>query len=143
MTVAELSELRGILENSDVEYKVVKNTLAKIASSDTGMASAKDSFAGPVGIAIGYRDAVLTAKGILDYSRKNEKLAVRGGVFEGIFYGVADLKTIAALPPKEVLLGMLVGAMASPLSKLAYGFSATLGRLGHALNALKAKKEKQ
>ena len=90
MTVAELSELRRLLRDGNFEYRIVKNTLAKIASQHTPVAVAKDSFKGPVGIAISYDDPVLAVKKILEYSKKNEKLKVNSGVIEGIQMGYFD-----------------------------------------------------
>lgn len=141
MTVAEMSELRGLLRNSDVEYTVIKNTLARLAASDTPAAAAAEFFTGPVGLALGYEDAVLAPKGVFDYARKNGKLKVQGGVVDGMYYAGDELMTIAALPSKEVLLGMLAGAMASPMSMLASALAATVSRFGHAMAALKSKKE--
>jgi len=74
MTVAELTSLRSLLRSSSLEYSVVKNTLAKIASQDTGMAVAADSLKGPVGIAIGYDDPVLVLKKVLEFKKTNDKL---------------------------------------------------------------------
>lgn len=140
MTVAELSELRRLLKDKDIEYRIVKNTLSKIASQNTPVGAAKDSFTGPVGIAISYDDAVLTAKKILEYSKKNEKLRVGSGIIEGMFCAPDDIKTIAELPPRKVLLSMVAGVLQAPLSKLAGALSATIGSFAYAMEALKNKK---
>ncbi|MEW6003480.1 MAG: 50S ribosomal protein L10, partial [Nitrospirota bacterium] len=83
LTVAELSELRRLLKESNFEYRVVKNTLAKIATENTPVSIAKDHFKGPVGIAISYDDPVLIARKIFEYSKKNEKLRVDSAIIEG------------------------------------------------------------
>lgn len=141
MTVAELSELRRLLRGGGVDYRVVKNTFARIASRDTPVSVAEEIFKGPVAVAIGYKDPVMTAKKVIEFSKKNEKLRVSGGVIEGKLYSVNDVRTIADLPSREVLLSMLAGAFNAPLSKLAGALSATVSSFAHALNALKAKKE--
>jgi large subunit ribosomal protein L10 len=110
LTVAELSELRNLLREGNFDYKVVKNTLAKIACEGTPVAAAKDSFKGPVGIAIGYDDPVLT------------------------------VKNVAVLPPKKVLLSVMAGGFKSPLNKLARLLNATLSNFVNGLEALKDKK---
>ena len=69
-----------MLREGNFEYKVVKNTLAKIAAEGTSVSAAKDSFKGPVGIAISYDDPVLTVKKVLEYSKKNNKLQVGVGL---------------------------------------------------------------
>jgi ribosomal protein L10 len=80
MTVAELTTLRRMLKGASLDYRVVKNTLAKIAATDTPVSAATDVFKGPVGVAIGYDDPVLVVKKILEYAKGNEKLKVTGAV---------------------------------------------------------------
>jgi large subunit ribosomal protein L10 len=140
LTVAELSELRNLLREGNFEYKVVKNTLAKIASDGTSVAAAKDSFKGPIGIAIGYDDPVLTVKKVLEYAKKNDKLKVSAGLIEGALCISDDLKAVAELPPKKVLLSVMAGGFKSPLNKLARLLNATLTNLVNGLEALKNKK---
>jgi ribosomal protein L10 len=143
LTVAELSDLRRLLREGNCEYKVVKNTLAKIASEGTPVANVKDSFRGPVGIAISYDDPVQTVKKVLEFAKKNDKLKLSVGLIEGSVCPVAELKAVAELPPKHVLLSMVAGAFNAPLNKLAYAFSATVNRFGFVLNALKNKRERE
>jgi ribosomal protein L10 len=140
MTVGELSELRRLLREGNFEYKVVKNTLARIASEGTSVSLGKDSFRGPVGIAISYDDPVMTVKKVLDYSKKNEKLKVGVGLVEGSLCAADELKAVAALPSRNVLLSMLAGGFKSPLSKLASGLNATLSKFVYVLEAIKDKK---
>jgi large subunit ribosomal protein L10 len=140
MSVAELTELRRLLNGLSLDYSVVKNTLAKIASDGTDVAVAKDSFKGPVGIAIGYDDPTLVVKKVLEFTKTNEKLQVKGAVVEGRFCEQNEIKEIAELPSREVLLSMLAGALQAPMSKLAGALSATVSTFGYALQALNAKK---
>lgn len=139
--MAEISDLRTKLGGSATEYKVVKNTLAKIASKDTSVEAAKEAFSGPVAVALGYNDPVSAPKGLLEFSKANNKLKVICGVVDGRLCSAKEIKAVAELPPKEVLLSMLAGVMTAPLRKLGYGLSATNARLAYALSALKAKKE--
>jgi large subunit ribosomal protein L10 len=140
MTVAELTNLRRLLKNSSLEYSVVKNTLAKIASRDTGMALVAESLKGPVGIAIGYDDPVLVLKKILEFKKTNEKLQVKGAVVEGNFCDAEAVKEMAALPSREILLSMLAGAFQAPLSKLAGALNATVTTFAYAMESLKSTK---
>lgn len=123
-----------------MEYSVVKNTLARIASQDTNFSVAADVFAGPVGLAIGYDDPVLAVKRVLEFVKKNEKLKVTGAVVEGQLYGPQDLKAIAELPSREMLLSMLAGALQAPTAKLAGALSATVTGFAYAMESLKSKK---
>jgi large subunit ribosomal protein L10 len=141
MTVAELSELRRLLRGGGVDYRVVKNTLARVASQDTPIAVAKDAFKGPVAVALGYKDPVTTAKKVIEFSKKNEKLKLSAGVIEGKLYAANEVRAIADLPPREVLLSMIAGAFQAPASKLAAALSATVSSFAYALTALRNKKE--
>jgi large subunit ribosomal protein L10 len=140
LTVAELSDLRSLLREGSFEYKIVKNTLAKIASEGTTVSAAKDAFKGPVGIAISYDDPVLTVKKILEYSKKNDKLKVGIGLVEGTVCAAQDLRAVADLPPRNVLLAIMAGGFKSPLNKLGWLLNATLSSFVNALEALKHKK---
>lgn len=140
MTVAELTELRGLLKKSSLDYSVVKNTLAKIAAADTDFAVASEVFKGPVGIAIGYDDPVLVVKKVIEFSKKNEKLRITAAVVEGKLCEKKEVAEIADLPSREVLLSMLAGAFQAPASKLAGALSATVTSFAYALEAVKAKK---
>lgn len=140
MTVAELTNLRRLLKSSSLEYSIVKNTLAHIASQDTGMAVAVDSLKGPVGIAIGYDDPVLVLKKVLEFKKTNEKLQIKGAVVEGKFCSANVVKEIAELPSRDILLSMLAGALQAPLSALAGALSATVTTFAHAMEALKSTK---
>jgi len=141
MTVAELSEVRKLLRRGDVDYRVVKNTLARIASQETPISVAKDAFKGPVAIAMGYKDPVAAAKKVIEFSKKNEKLKLSAGVIEGRLYNAIEVRAIADLPSREVLLSMLAGVFQAPLSKMVAALSATVSSLAYALGALKTRKE--
>jgi len=143
MTVAELSALRRILRSAGVDYHIVKNTLARIASQETTISVAKESFRGPVAVAIGYQDPVMTAKKVIEFSKKNEKLKLSGGVIEGRLYDANEVKAIASLPSREVLLSMLAGAFQAPSSKMAAALAATVSSFAYAMTALKTRREAQ
>ncbi len=140
--VSELQGLRDSLRESALEYRVVKNSLARIAAEGTPVDQAKDILAGPIGIAVGFDDPVLVVKKVLDFNKSNDKLEVKGGIVEGSVFSFNELKSISMLPPKEVLLSMLAGAMKAPATKLAGLLSATVTKFAYALEALKDKKNK-
>ncbi len=136
-----MAELRRHL-GKDLQYKVVKNTLARKAAEGTPVASAgEEYFKGPLGLAIGFDEPTQTVKLLVEFTGKNEKLKIQAGVVEGRLYGLGDLKSIAHLPSRQILMGMLAGAFSAPLGHMAGGLSATIGRFTNALNALRAKKE--
>jgi large subunit ribosomal protein L10 len=140
LTVAEMTEFRNVLRSSDVEYRVVKNTLARIATEDTPAAALGEHFKGPVGVAMSYDDPATAPKAVLEFAKKNEKLSVTSGVVDGTLCDAGQIKTIADLPPREVLLGILAGTMQAPAAKMARLLNATICKVAYALNALKDKK---
>lgn len=141
LTVSEIADLRRLLKGIGVEYKVYKNTLSAIAAKGTPVEQAAEMFVGPTGIAFGFEDPVAAAKQLLDYAAKNDKFKVKSGIFEGRVYTTDDIKAISTLPPKNILLGMLAGAMNAPASKLAGALNATLTRFVYAMEALKTRKQ--
>jgi large subunit ribosomal protein L10 len=143
MSVAEMNDFRNALRNASIEYRVVKNTLARIAAEETQVAPAKDNFTGPVGIALGYDDPVSVTKAVFEYAKKNDKLKVTSGIIEGEFCDAARITSISLLPPREALLGMLAGCMQAPAGKLARLLSATLTQMGYAMNALREKRAQE
>ena len=140
LNVEEITGLRNNLRESSLEYRVIKNTLARIAAEGTPVDAAKDILSGPIGIAVGYDDPVLLAKKVLEFSKKNGKLEVKGGIIEGSVCTPEQIRTISELPSREIQLSMLVGAMQSPLSKMASSLNATLSKVIYAFEALKDKK---
>lgn len=129
------------MKEADAEYKVVKNTLINIAAKGTPVESAKNFFIGPTGIAFGYGDPVSMAKKVLEFSVKNDKFKIKSGIIEGQLYSTEDIKAVSVLPSRKVLLGMLGGALQSPMATLAFSLSATINQFAHALESLKTKKE--
>ncbi len=128
LNVKRMTDLRRKLRAAGVEYVVIKNTLALRAVSESGLVSSK--LKGPTGIVVG-KDALLAAKVLTDFAKANDqKPEVKGGVYEGKEVDAAMVAKLAAIPPRDVLLSMLAGALQAPLG-------AMLG----ALEALKAERE--
>jgi large subunit ribosomal protein L10 len=142
MTVAEMSELRSLLKSASVEYRVIKNNLARIAAQDTPLSVLKEEhYRGPIGIALSYNDPLLGVKKVFEFIEKNEKLKIKTSVVEGRLFSPEELKELSKLPPREVLLGMLAGGLAQPLQQFASLLHAVVANLAYALEALKRKRE--
>ncbi len=141
LTVDELSELRRLLRAEDIKYRVIKNTLAKIASEGTPAEVAKAHLKGPIGVAICYDDPVQIAKKVLEYSKKNNKLKVNSGVIEGKFCISDDIKVIAELPPRKILLSVAASTFKASLGEMVGLLRATLANFIYAMNSLKTKRE--
>ena len=128
LNVKRMTDLRRKLRAAGVEYVVIKNTLALRAVSESGLVSSK--LKGPTGIVVG-KDALMAAKVLTDFAKANDqKPEVKGGVYEGKEVDAKMVAKLAAIPPRDVLLSMLAGALQAPLG-------AMLG----ALEALKAERE--
>lgn len=140
LTVAQMAELRKQLKEVGGEYKVCKNTLVSLAAKDTQFAVADKYLTGPTGVVFGYDDAIAIAKKLLEFGAKNDKFMVKSGVIDGTLFDAAQIKEVAKLPARPVLLGMLAGVMQAPAQKLAAALNATVAQLGYALEAAKNKK---
>ena len=140
LNVEEITELRNSLRSDELEYKVIKNTLAKRAAEGTSVDAAKDILVGPIGVAIGYDDPVLLVKKVLAFNKDNDKLEIKGGIVEGVVCDVKQMTAISKLPSREVQLAMLAGAMNAPATKFAGLLNSTVTQFAYALEALKNKK---
>lgn len=120
LTVAQMNELRGkFFEAGDVEFLVAKNTLINIALKNKGVEGYDaDSLAGPTGMALGYGDAVVPAKVIADFAKKNEKKkpVFKGGFVDGEYFDSERVKLITDLPPIEQIYASIIGGVQKPLS---------------------------
>jgi large subunit ribosomal protein L10 len=141
LSVAELTELRTLLRKSAVEYKVVKNTLAKLAVKDTGLAGLAPYLEGPTGIAISHADPVAASKAVTTWAKGRQTFSVKGGLVEGRVVGPREIADLADLPPREVLLARMAGAFQAPLVGLVQVLSASLRGLANALDQVRQRKE--
>lgn len=115
LTVAEITELRRRCHQSHVDYLVCKNTFARMVLREQGYAEALQHLQGPTALAFGYDDPATAAKILYEFASKNEKLVLKGGVFEGKAVSAKDIQAIKDLPSREVALSMLVAAVFGPV----------------------------
>jgi len=141
LNVDQLSGLRRKLREGQATFKVVKNTLARRAAEETSFSVAEELFTGPTAIIYG-EDPVGMAKAVDEFSKLHEALEIRGGVLDGKLIDQAAIKTLASLPPREVLLAKLLGGINAPIS----GFVRTLAEVPasfvRTLAAVRDQKEK-
>jgi len=142
LTVAQLKSLRRAL-GTQATYAVAKNTLAKRAAEDAGIAGLDDLFTGPTALAFVSGDVVEAAKGLRDFAKTHPLLVIKGGVFEGKPLSAAEVGKLADLESREVLLAKLAGAMKANLSKAAATFQAPLSKTARLAAALQDKREKE
>jgi len=141
LTVAQITQLRRSLGRTTT-YAVAKNTLAKRAASDAGIAGLDELFTGPTALAFVSGDPVEAAKGLRDFAKTHPLLVIKGGVFEGRAITATEVNKLADLESREVLLAKLAGAMKANLSKAAALFQAPLSKTARLAAALQDKREK-
>ncbi|MDQ3758352.1 MAG: 50S ribosomal protein L10 [Actinomycetota bacterium] len=133
ISVPQAAELRSRLRESDAQFKVVKNRLAKLAAAKAGTENIDDLLQGPIALTLIKGDAVVAAKTITTFTREHEILEYRGGIMDGAPLDVDSFQAIARLPGRDVLHGQLVGLVASPLTGLVAGMSNLISGLGRQL----------
>ena len=112
-------KLRKTFRDAKVDYKVVKNTLARLAAKGTSLEKLSDKLEGPSAIIMGYDDVVAPAKLLQDVLKEQAgKMTVKAGVIQGNLVDEAGLKALASMPGLTELRGMLVGMIASPATTL-------------------------
>jgi large subunit ribosomal protein L10 len=140
LTVAQLKELRKNL-SANATYAVVKNTLTKIAADKAGVVGLDDQLVGPSAIAFVHGDAVTAAKALRDFAKANPLLVLKGGYFDGKALSADEVKKLADLESREVLLAKFAGAAKASLFGAAYLFNAPLSKAVRTVDALRAKQE--
>ncbi len=129
LNVGEDAELRRKLRAARVEYRVIKNTLVTRAAAEVGLDGLDDVLRGPTAMAFSLEDPTAAARELTAFAKDHQKLQVKGGVLEGRVIGADQIKALADLPPREVLLAQVAAAFAAPLVKTATLFAAPLRAL--------------
>jgi large subunit ribosomal protein L10 len=117
LSVDALQGFRARIRPLDAEFKIAKNTLTRIAAEQVGIEGLEPQLEGPTAILFAYGDVVAPAKAVSDFARTSRILQVRAGVMNNAVINAADVEAISSLPPREELLGKLVGLLASPMAR--------------------------
>lgn len=126
LTVQNLQELRRRLRPRGIEYRVVKNTMLRIAATDVGLPDVRALFEGPTAIALTRGDGVELAKGIVEETRTLKTLRIHGGVVGGRVLTADDILYLASLPGRAQLQATIVGVLQAPLAQLTATLEAPL-----------------
>ncbi|MEI2776762.1 MAG: 50S ribosomal protein L10 [Tetrasphaera sp.] len=140
LTVKQLTELRTALRGN-ATYAVVKNTLTDLAAKEAGVSAFEGQLTGPSAIAFIDGDPVEAAKGLRDFAKAHPLLVIKGGVLDGRALSADEIKKLADLESREVLLAKLAGAMNASLSKAVSLFAAPLSQAARLVEALRAQVE--
>lgn len=130
ITVDSVTTLRADLRKSNTEYKVIKNNITRRALAKCDYAGLDEALEGPTAVILNSEDYLDTAKTIYEFTKANDFYKIKGGIIDGKVMTAEEIITLAKLPSKETLIGMLAGALLGNISKLAV-----------ALNEVKAQKE--
>jgi large subunit ribosomal protein L10 len=139
LDVAEVTELRAKLREAGIKYKVAKNTLIKLAAHELDVSDLDKYLEGPTAVAFS-ADPVSLAKILVDFSKTHRNLEIKTGLLERKLVGVDDIKELAKLPGREVLLAQVVGAMQSPMYGFAGSLAGLLRKFVYALDQIKEQK---
>jgi large subunit ribosomal protein L10 len=136
LTVAQAADLRERLREADARFRVVKNSLSERAADQVGADSLKPLLVGPTALALVRGDAALAAKALNDAARATNVLEFKGGVLNGTALSADDVRSIARLPSRDVLIAQLVGTVAAPISGLVRTLNALIAGVAIQLKAI-------
>ncbi|MDI3481930.1 MAG: large subunit ribosomal protein [Tepidanaerobacteraceae bacterium] len=139
LNVADITQLRKKLREQGIEFKVVKNTLTRIAIKDFDY-NLDEFLEGPTAVAFSYEDPVAPAKVLVDFAKAHKELEIKAAVVEGKVCGKDIIEDLAKMPPKEELLAKAVGSIQAPLYGIVNVLQGPLRNLVYTLQAIQDKK---
>lgn len=141
LNVTDMNDLRRKLREANVEYQVVKNTLLRLASDETDAALVKDYFKGPSAVAMSFDDPTAPAKVLSEFAKKNDKLEIKIGVMDGKVLDLSEIKVLADIPSREVLLGQLLSVINGVPTGFVRVLNGVTSQFMNVLQAIKDQKE--
>lgn len=135
LTVSQLQGFRSSLRASESEFRVTKNTLLRIAAERVGVEGLDGHLEGPTAVLFAFGDVVAPAKAVADFARSSRVLQVKSGVMNGQVLSPAEIDAISSLPPREELIGKLVGMLASPMARVVGVLNGPARSVGYLANA--------
>ena len=141
LSVAEMAELRNALTAAGGDYRIFKNTLVRRAIDGGEYQPLSEYLNGPSALTFVQGDISAVAKALRDFSRTNPHLVIKGGLADGSLLTSSDLAALAELPPREVLLARLAGALAAPMQQMAGLLQALPRNLAYGISALIEQRE--
>ena len=119
LNVEQMNQLRQRLREEKISFNVVKNTLMKLASKGTDLEKLSDYFEGPTAIAVSYGDPIHLAKILSDFQKTQPLLEIKAGVIEGRVTPPGEVKALASMPSREIILTQILGGIQTPGIQLA------------------------
>ena len=138
LTVAEVTNLRRKLRALDTEYHVVKNTLFKRALGDKSVPELDALLHGPTAILFARNDIVAPTKAVLDFLKdlKKPDIKIKGGFIDGKVYSIDQVTALSKLPPREHIIGQLIGTLNAPVSQLVGTLDNIIGEFVRTVQAI-------
>jgi large subunit ribosomal protein L10 len=136
LKVSETQALRRKLREAGADYKIVKNTLFDLAFEAGEDSEIKSLLVGPTAIAFVHNDAIASAKAIVDFMRDHKAMSIKGGYVDGRVYGPEQIQALSKVPPRDVLISQMLGAVQGPLSGLVGTLQGIMSNLVYTLQAV-------
>lgn len=143
LTVAQDTKLRKALREAGVEYRVVKNTFTRIAANEAGIEGLDEYLEGTTALAVSTEDPVAPAKAISDFIKENklEALEIKVGLLDGKVISLEEVKALADLPSREVLIAQVMAGMQSPITGFVNVLQGNIRNMVYVLEAIRQQKE--
>lgn len=141
LTVSQFADLRKPLRDAGAEHKVYKNTLVKLAATAAGMEGLHEHLVGPTALTFVSGDVAAAAKALTEQAKATPALIIKGGIMGDTLMSADELKVLADLPPRDVLLAQFAGALQAPLVKTAGLLQALPRNFAYGLSALIEQRE--
>lgn len=142
MTVEKLGALRGALRECDSRMDVYKNTFLTHVIRQRGLDGLDEILQGPTAVVFGSGDVTEVAKALKKFKKANERPVVKGGILGREVLSATDVEALAEIPPREIMLGMLLGTMAAPMTQLVGVMQQKVLSLLYCLKAIEDKRQK-
>lgn len=139
ITVSQDTAFRRKLREAGIDYSVARNTMIRLAAGEEGTKELDPFLKGTTAISFG-NDPVQLAKIIIDFAKTNKNVKVKAGILDGKFISAEEVKSLSALPSREVLLSQVVGGMQAPLSGFAGALQGLLRNFVYCLSQIQEQK---
>ena len=141
LTVQQLSQLRENLRKGGVTFRVIKNTLIKRAADEVGISGLETYLEGPTAVAFSHDDPVAAAKLLSQAIREFRKIEIKAGILGKKAISADDVRELADLPSRDVMLGKLAGTLNAPIQQLVWVLNAPITNLARALDQVRQQRE--
>jgi large subunit ribosomal protein L10 len=135
LNVEQMTQLRRRLREEKISYNVVKNTMMKLAAKGTDLEKLNDYFEGPTAVAISHGDPIPLAKILTEFQKTLPSLEIRAVLVEGKVTPPSEVKSLASMPPREVIFAQVLGGIQTPAGQLAGTIQSAIQQVLGALQA--------